>query len=98
MGQTKTSAIVLVESAGQRPQVPPGSDPVVDDATVKIEPGAIPAPTVEAADQDEEQEQWRSQRAPTMQLVRRFRRAQLLTVSMIRWYLLSLVVISPHAC
>ena len=70
MGQIKMGVTALVESAGQLPQVPLGSDPVVDDTTVKIEPGAIPAHTAEAVDQDEEQEQRPSQRAPTMQLVR----------------------------
>ena len=83
MGHMKMSVIALVVSVGPLPQVLLGSDPVVDDTTVKIEPGAIPAPTAEAVDQDEEQEQQHLQRAPTMQRAK-LSQAQLLTVIMIR--------------
>ena len=66
----ENNVIVVVASVGLPLQVLLGSDPVVDVTTVKIEPGATPAPTAEAADQDEEQEQRLLQRAPTMRLAR----------------------------
>ena len=72
---------------------------MVIDTTVKIEPEVTPALTAEAVDMDEEQEQRHSRQAPIMRLVRWHQPAQLRAARLvIRWYLLSLVAVSPHAC
>ena len=70
MGRMEKNVIAVAKNVGQLLHVLLGSDPVGDDTATKTVPGATPAPTAEAVDQDEEQEQRRSQRAHPMLLAR----------------------------